>query len=788
MTQIWQHIQSIETKGKPASEIKIPFTRMSVYYHWSTVSRGIWKLHDVPLQSAREFMREQGRHHHVRELDVEPEPGTEVLAFECTDIMDKCASKTRELGIDSTCMLYSLLSLSKLTRNTGNTNRGNFELFGAVSAQNGFSVPLAFCLVSTKGAKASHGAKEKIIGRWLDRLKERGVNPEFTLSDKDWSEINALKKTWPKAKHILCLWHVLRAVKQRLAKNRTQPAPYDANAAHERFDFIDPLFVPEQQLEDPTEVSITTATTCACAESFIQPEPPPETPLRRIFIVKDGRPQILTPAVARIRIPAGMATREVLRIKIPARATAREVVADKAGMGRAPSEHAEASAVAGLDATAAFGVGSCAGVEATPASQHPAWDTMPGPDEEMAAVRAYVAEELGDDGGDLELHDQAWSDIDSDVDEEDERWELRDLDAAGVADDDESDADAASGAEEEEEEMSDGDEADPDALADEQDLDEESTTQEDEPDEPDGDDVPVRRSARSKARPSYTFCPLPHRAPILRLVTKHAAMHPLLPERHGRPRSSIEIYNDAVVEMYFHCWRNRLREVWAYLWCSWYRPGRWELWTRSSKPGSLSTRRTTMMVEAMWRNFKRLVLHMYNRPPVDLATYAIVTKALPPYRVKLATHLGNTREGRAALPTHEQAAFKRAFDRLRKATINNSHYSTNVATWTCDCGSQKYHAQLMCKHLVQAAGAPPAAWWVSVKRYYVPPFYTVPQADGSISLPAIDRNWPEARPEGHGVRSDEEAVTDDEDDLLPSLARVRHLFSCRVALHVLIFI
>jgi hypothetical protein len=206
---------------------------------------------------------------------------------------------------------------------------------------------------------------------------------------------------------------------------------------------------------------------------------------------------------------------------------------------------------------------------------------------------------------------------------------------------------------------------------------------------------------------------------------------------------------------------------------SWYRPGRWELWARLSKGSSLSTRRTTMMVEAMWRNFKRLVLHLYNRPPVDLATYAIITKALPPYRTRLANYLGTTRQGRARLPSHEQAAFKRAFDRLRKVKINGSHYSTDVATWTCDCGSQKYHAQLMCKHLVQAAGDPPPAWWVQIERYYIPPFYTVPQADGSVSRPAIDKNWPEHACERRTSPASS-YVDSDDDDVLPTLA-ARHV-------------
>ncbi len=68
---------------------------------------------------------------------------------------------------------------------------------------------------------------------------------------------------------------------------------------------------------------------------------------------------------------------------------------------------------------------------------------------------------------------------------------------------------------------------------------------------------------------------------------------------------------------------------------------------------------------------------------------------------------------------------KRAWERLEKVPIRGE-YSTDVHRWTCDCGSQKYHAHLLCKHLVQAVGHPSADWWPTVTRYHIPPFYTVP--------------------------------------------------------------
>ena len=153
------------------------------------------------------------------------------------------------------------------------------------------------------------------------------------------------------------------------------------------------------------------------------------------------------------------------------------------------------------------------------------------------------------------------------------------------------------------------------------------------------------RGKQKKRHLAYEFCPLPHRPSILRLLTKHFCQHPLLPERHGQPRTAEHIHRDSVYEMYLHCKNNHLREVWAYLWTNWYTPDKWKLWARSAHPHAIPRKRTTMVVEAMWRNFKRLVLYLYNRPRVDFATFALVTQALPGYRYKLLKIRNNPREG-----------------------------------------------------------------------------------------------------------------------------------------------
>lgn len=140
------------------------------------------------------------------------------------------------------------ISLSKIISESvlGGTNRANFELFAAVAGIHGSGIPLAYCLIQTS-PEADKGAKEAVLTGFCQHLCSAGVKPEFTLTDKDFSEINAMHAVWPSAKHQLCFWHALRAVKPRLAKNKDTPGPYNPEEAQAEFSFISSNFVPLMQ-------------------------------------------------------------------------------------------------------------------------------------------------------------------------------------------------------------------------------------------------------------------------------------------------------------------------------------------------------------------------------------------------------------------------------------------------------------------------------------------------------------------------------------------------------------
>lgn len=98
-------------------------------------------------------------------------------------------------------------------------------------------------MASIKGM-ALEGAKERIISDVLQWLIDRGLTRVMvTLSDKDPSEINALTKKFPSAKHQICYWHAIRYLRDRLTKDEA-PGHYNPRTANKAFSFIDPTWAP----------------------------------------------------------------------------------------------------------------------------------------------------------------------------------------------------------------------------------------------------------------------------------------------------------------------------------------------------------------------------------------------------------------------------------------------------------------------------------------------------------------------------------------------------------------
>jgi hypothetical protein len=263
------------------------------------------------------------------------------------------------------------------------------------------------------------------------------------------------------------------------------------------------------------------------------------------------------------------------------------------------------------------------------------------------------------------------------------------------------------------------------------------------------------------------FCPPSHRASILRLFAKHSCQHSLLPDRHGGSKSSDEIRSEAVKEFYIHCKRHHLRDVWAYAWVNWYSPECWILWARSAYGLSIPRKRTTMTVEALWRNYKRISMPHHARIAADYAISVLVKDTIKVYRDRVLKHTErNPRKGHTPMMTAEQRSFKIAWEKLSEAKIKGT-YKTDPATWTCNCGAQKYHSHLLCKHPVQSVPRPSDDWWPQVIRYSVHLFYVVPGIASPIEPEKIT-NYAWRTRQCNPVENESESILKDLEALVSS--------------------
>ncbi|PKY39601.1 hypothetical protein RhiirA4_526491, partial [Rhizophagus irregularis] len=137
-----------------------------------------------------------------------------------------------------------------------NTNNLKFELYVVHAEIDGMGFPLAYLFL--ENGNCGGGIRTGIIIDFFLQLKIRGLEPEFFLTDKDFSQISAARFVWKNVKIQLCLWHIKKAVETRLGNNKnSQQINYNGEAAHQLFSFIDPSFQPiikEKTLFCPKEL------------------------------------------------------------------------------------------------------------------------------------------------------------------------------------------------------------------------------------------------------------------------------------------------------------------------------------------------------------------------------------------------------------------------------------------------------------------------------------------------------------------------------------------------------
>jgi MULE transposase domain len=137
----------------------------------------------------------------------------------------------------------------------------NLELYAVLAEVDGMGFPLAYMLLTTVTA-IEDLARTTMITRFLSNLDDKGVKPRFVMTDKDMSQIGAVKRVWPAAGIQLCLWHVKKAVKRKLAETKKpKTVRYSMNDAKTEFPFIDlgfyPATGPETAIQSVTALVVT---------------------------------------------------------------------------------------------------------------------------------------------------------------------------------------------------------------------------------------------------------------------------------------------------------------------------------------------------------------------------------------------------------------------------------------------------------------------------------------------------------------------------------------------------
>lgn len=133
-----------------------------------------------------------------------------------------------------------------------------------------------------------------------------------------------------------------------------------------------------------------------------------------------------------------------------------------------------------------------------------------------------------------------------------------------------------------------------------------------------------------------------------------------------------------------------------------------------------------MTVENFWRQLKHDFLHHYFRPRLDLLVWILINNVTPAYVARAEVLEDTHRLGRSNKLTTYQITFKSAWKKLAQLPVSGRAYIIDLPSFTCNCGRQKYHAQHLCKHLVQAVTPPEIRFWRHVIRRRTTPLYRHP--------------------------------------------------------------
>ncbi|CAG8771363.1 366_t:CDS:2, partial [Racocetra fulgida] len=95
------------------------------------------------------------------------------------------------------------------------------------------------------------GLRTKALTDFFYTFRNKGLNPSYFYTDKDFAEITAAKNIWLLTNIQLCLWHIEKAFKEKLIScKKIMYTNYKYEEVIKEFTFIDPSFIPDLQRTD----------------------------------------------------------------------------------------------------------------------------------------------------------------------------------------------------------------------------------------------------------------------------------------------------------------------------------------------------------------------------------------------------------------------------------------------------------------------------------------------------------------------------------------------------------
>ncbi|CAB4442178.1 unnamed protein product [Rhizophagus irregularis] len=182
-----------------------------IYFWWSKLGETRYKRDSNSFLSAKTLLEE---YNCIKILDIDLP--VQAIAFETRlyQMLIENNILIKEFGIDANKSINN-----HMISCTYNTNNLGFELYVIHAEVDGAGFPLAYLFLEHNG-KCGDSIRTKMITKFVLQLKEKGLDPEFILTDKDWAQIKACHSTWPKAKIQLCRWHINRAITTRLQSDK----------------------------------------------------------------------------------------------------------------------------------------------------------------------------------------------------------------------------------------------------------------------------------------------------------------------------------------------------------------------------------------------------------------------------------------------------------------------------------------------------------------------------------------------------------------------------------------